>query len=166
MLHRLWLAERRRMYQHIMVPLDGSELAECVSPHVQAIATGCGARRVTLVSVLEPLHIRGGLESMFEPAERRRLEESIMENQVCYLEQVAQRLNCGQASVGIRVLYGHVADELANYVSESGVDLIIMSTHGRSGVSRWVLGSVADKVLHSSSVPVLMVRSQGTCGTT
>jgi nucleotide-binding universal stress UspA family protein len=150
------------MYQHIMVPLDGSELAECVSPHVEAIAAGCGTRKVTLVCVVEPLHIHGGLESMFDPEERQRLEESCMENHARYLDEFAKRLNCKGTLVETKVLYGHVAEELANYANPNGVDLVIMSTHGRSGVTRWVMGSVADKLLHSSRVPVLMVRAPGT----
>ena len=53
------------MYQHIMVPLDGSELAECVLPHVEAIAGGCSVNQVTLVRVVEPLHLYGGIDSGF-----------------------------------------------------------------------------------------------------
>ena len=50
------------MYQHVMVPLDGSELAECVLPHVKTIAIGCNIVKVTVVRVVAPLHIRGGME--------------------------------------------------------------------------------------------------------
>jgi nucleotide-binding universal stress UspA family protein len=150
------------MYRHIMVPLDGSELAECVIPHLEAVAGACSDARVTLVYVEEPLHVHGGLESMFSPEERERLEESSMESHGDYLGEAAGRLNCGKATVETKVLQGHVAEELANYASSNGVDLVVMSTHGRSGVTRWVMGSVADKLLHSSRVPVLMVRAPGT----
>ena len=149
------------MYQHVMVPMDGSELAECVIPHLEAIVGGCFVGKVTLVRVEEPLHIRGGLESMFDPQERERLEESSMEIDEGYLDEVAKRLNLKGAAIETRVLRGNVAEQLADYASTNGVDLVIISTHGRSGVSRWVVGSVADKLLHYSSVPVLMVRAPG-----
>ncbi len=149
------------MYQHIMVPLDGSELAECVFTHLDAIAVGCYVKKVTLVCVAEPLHIYGGLESMFSDHEREQLEESRMVKDRSYLDGIAKRLNYKGAVVETKVLRGHVAHELANYADTNGVDLIIISTHGRSGVSRWVWGSVADKLLRSSCVPVLMVRAPG-----
>ena len=149
------------MYQHIMVPLDGSELAECVFPHLDCIVAGCRTEKVTLVCVEQPLHVHGGLESMFDHEERGRLEELSIERDKSYLEDVAKRLNYEGAVVETKVLSGHVADELANYANANGVDLIIISTHGRSGVSRWVWGSVADKLLRSSCVPVLMVRAPG-----
>ncbi len=56
---------------------------------------------------------------------------------------------------------GGVAEGIADYATKNDADLIIMATHGRSGISRWVLGSVADRVLRSSCVPVLMVRAPG-----
>ena len=60
------------MYQHILVPLDGSELAECVLPHVKAISLGCAVVKVTLIRGVAQLHIRGGLESHISPEERGR----------------------------------------------------------------------------------------------
>jgi nucleotide-binding universal stress UspA family protein len=58
-------------------------------------------------------------------------------------------------------MVGKVAESIADYATKNGVDLIIIATHGRSGVSRWVWGSVADRVLRSACVPVLMVRAPG-----
>ena len=62
------------MYQHIMVPLDGSELAECVLPHLDSIAEGCYVKQISLVYVVEPLHIRGGLDSRLDDRLENRLE--------------------------------------------------------------------------------------------
>ena len=62
------------------------------------------------------------------------------------------------------VLVGSVAESLSDFTEKNGFDLILIATHGRSGISRWVRGSVADKILQSSNIPVLMVRAPGTRG--
>ncbi len=80
------------MYQHIMVPLDGSELAECVFSHVEAIAKGCNVSKVTLVRGVEPLHLYGGVESSFSPEERRRLEAETMDVARSYLNRLVKQL--------------------------------------------------------------------------
>jgi nucleotide-binding universal stress UspA family protein len=59
------------------------------------------------------------------------------------------------------VLEGKVADTLAQWAEKNGVGLIIIASHGRSGVSRWIMGSVADRIMRSACVPVLMVRAPG-----
>lgn len=149
------------MYKHIMVPLDGSELAECVLPHLKAMAGEGYSGKITLASVVESLHIHGGLESGLNSEERHRLDESNADKCGAYIDGIAKRLSIAGGVVECKVLHGHVAEELANYANKHEVDLIIISTHGRSGVSRWVFGSVADRVLRSSCVPVLMVRAPG-----
>lgn len=149
------------MYQHIMVPLDGSELAECVLPHVEAVATGCSATTVTLVRVVPPLHMYGGAETRISPEERKHLEEDSVQLATAYLEEKTQLLRDKGVLVEVKVLFGNVLDQLVDYTNENGVDLIIIATHGRSGVSRLFLGSVADRLLRHAPVPVLMVRAPG-----
>ena len=150
------------MYQHIMVPLDGSELAECVLAHVVTIATGCDVTKVTLVRVVTPLHLHGGVESRFSPEERKHLEEDSANIAREYLDKLVKQLRDKGIAAESEVLYGgHVVDELVNYVEKNEVDLIVIATHGRSGVSRWFLGSVADRTLRAAPVPVLMVRAPG-----
>ncbi len=75
-----------------------------------------------------------------------------------YLNQVAGRVKLGGAKVQTQAVTGKAAESLADYATHNEIDLIIITTHGRSGVSRWVWGSVADRILHSACVPVLMVR--------
>ena len=149
------------MYQHIMVPLDGSELAECVLPHVEAIAAGCNVTRVTLIMVVRPLHMYGGAETRISPEERKHLEEDSLQVATAYLEEKAQMLRDKGVVAEVKVLLGNVHDQLIDYISENGVDLIIIATHGRSGVSRLFLGSVADRLLRHAPAPVLMVRAPG-----
>ena len=78
-----------------------------------------------------------------------------------YLKEIVSRTKYDGARVESAILYGRVADTLADFATKNQIDLIIIATHGRSGVSRWVWGSVADRILRSSCVPVLMVRAPG-----
>ncbi|HEY33210.1 MAG TPA: universal stress protein [Dehalococcoidia bacterium] len=144
-----------------MVPLDGSELAECVLPHVESIATGCSVSMITLVRVVPPLHMYGGTETSISPEERQHLEADSVEVATAYLEEKAQLLRDKGVLVETSVLFGNVLDELCDYITKNEVDLVIIATHGRSGVSRLFLGSIADRLLRHAPVPVLMVRAPG-----
>ena len=149
------------MYQHILVPLDGSEVAECVLPHLTVIGTGCDAKKITLVRVVEPLHLYGGVESGISPEERHRIDDEARKIAGTYLEQVAERLKQNGLGVDYEVPYGKVIDVIAGFVKKNGVDLVILATHGKSGVSRMVWGSMADRILRSIHVPILMIRASG-----
>jgi len=78
-----------------------------------------------------------------------------------YLKALVQGSKFNGAEVESQVKMGHVAETLVDYATAHGVDLIVIATHGRSGASRWVWGSVADRILRASCVPVLMVRAPG-----
>ena len=150
------------MYDKIMVPLDGSELAECVLPHVEAIAGGCGAKNVIFIRVVEPFYVPEYVYASVVGAIAP--EEVDAENKAQakkYLDKVISGLKLEDAKSRAEVILGKPADVLATYASKNKVDLIIIATHGRSGVSRWVWGSVADKVLRSACAPVFMVRPPG-----
>jgi len=148
------------MYKKVLVPLDGSELAECVLPHVESIAKGCEAGSVVFVRAFEPYTVnyaRAELsEKQIEEADERAKRAAGE-----YLDQVASRVKLGGVKVQKELITGRAADSIAEYATKNGVDLIILATHGRSGVSRWVWGSVADRILRSACVPVLMVRAPG-----
>ena len=154
------------MYQKIMVPLDGSQLAECVLPHVESIAKGCNLAQVILVRVVEPIHLPvGGWRYTFPKEEedrtRKELADLIKNEAEKYLKSLKEQSRFGGLDVQTVVLVGKVVEELMGYAEKQGVDLFVMATHGESGVSRWVWGSVADRILRSSCVPVLMVRAPG-----
>jgi nucleotide-binding universal stress UspA family protein len=148
------------MYRKVVVPLDGSELAEGVEPHVAAVIRDRGSQ-VYLLSVA-PL-TKGtapGVVDLPPSSVGAQDEESRIERQlVQYLRTAAQRLEPIAADVHVQVRFGRPADEILAFVGEVEADLIAMSTHGRSGVSRWVFGSVAERVLRGAACPVLLVRA-------
>ncbi|MDD4986556.1 MAG: universal stress protein [Dehalococcoidales bacterium] len=151
------------MYKKILVPLDGSEVSENVLGHVKAIARGCQVKEVVLLQVVEPLLI--SFKSTITMADRYREEVDKYEQSIeDYLGRVAGTLKKGglpAKTVMVRITHGSVADEILNYATENGVDLIVMSTHGKSGLSRWHFGSVANRVSSHSTVPVLIVTPSG-----
>ena len=150
------------MYKKIMVPLDGSKLAESVLPHVEAIAKGTNAEEVILVSVTERVLGYRPFTDYGQRMEEKLVPEAVgkMEKQAQkYLDRVAKGFEAKGIKTETLVLLGDPAEEITLNAKHYGVDLIIMASHGRSGISRWTHGSVADKVFRASSVPVLMIRA-------
>ena len=95
----------------------------------------------------------------------KRIEEEKKSSAEAYLNQTVNRLGKhGEVKFQTAVVPGNVADSLIDYAEANDIDLILIATHGRSGVSRWVRGSIADRILRASSIPVLMVRAPGTMG--
>jgi len=152
------------MYRKILVPLDGSELAECVLPHVETVARGCSAVEIVLLRVCDaPSILADYPEGKGKSWERHVERMTTNAEQQCniYLGDVEKQLRDQGFNVRIESRLGKPAEEIINYANESNADLIIMASHGRSGVSRWAYGSVADKVLRSTCVPVLLVKVPG-----
>ena len=150
------------MYKKILVPLDGSELAECVLPHVGSIAKGCDAQDVVFLRVVEPFHMpSGGDDGGFSEEDIKRINSENRAAAENYLSQLVNRTKYDGVTIRSEVIAGRAADSIADYATKNGADLITIATHGRSGISRWVWGSVADRVLRSACVPVLMVRAPG-----
>jgi len=151
------------MYKKIVVPLDGSELAECVFPHLETIVKGCQSPEVIVVRTVEPLTVPYGREvaqfTSLEQVEAFETHQKVDAEK--YLKEVVARLKKNGVNARAEVVYGKAGESLGDYVTKNDVDLVIIATHGRSGVSRWVWGSVADRLLRSVSVPVLMVRAPG-----
>ena len=153
------------MYKKIMVPLDGSDLAECVLPHLETIARGCQIATIVFVRVVDPdlppaNYLAGGefglYKTDFDQLKKHREKEA-----EDYLKDLQSRLNYNWAKVESQVLVRKVAEALADYATKNAVDLFLIASHGRSGISRWVMGSVADRLLRSACAPVLMIRAPG-----
>ena len=145
------------MYQKILAPLDGSDLAECVVEHIIAIAVGCHVPTVVLLRVIEPIGPPGYLPREAAETAYRDAKETAEIEAKNYLDHMAERLTKEGVAVETDIVDGLPADEILKYAETEQVDLIAMSTHGRSGVSRWLSGSVAEKVLSHSFIPVLVV---------
>ncbi len=154
------------MYNKVLVPLDGSGLAECVFEHVKEIAKGCEAAEVDLIYVVAPFPSPFG-EFMqtsdvgYQTGDVQtfgveRYEKWGKE----YLDGVAKAFAKDGLPAKSIVLRGDPSNVILNYVKDNGVDLVVMSTHGRSGPAKWTLGSVADRVLRQSLAPVMIVRPQ------
>ena len=152
------------MYEKIMVPLDGSEVAECVLPHVESFIKGCHVTNVVFVRVVEPVEAYHYGEVSISPEVLEETKSARESDARDYLNQVVNRLKHEGTELHSEVLVGRVTESLIDYAEKNDIDLILIATHGRSGVTRWVRGSVADKILRSANVPVLMVRAPGTKG--
>lgn len=146
-----------KCYKHILVPLDGSELAERALPHAMIMAQLCQAE-VTFLQVVPPIKEVIAADSdhpMYVDEQWHDIEAHDQE----YLHTVCERHGCADLTVHTVVEMGTTAAEkIIEYAHENPVDLIVMATHGRSGLKRWVYGSVADKVLRGANLPTLLVR--------
>lgn len=141
------------MINHILVPLDSSTLAECVLPHVTAIASVMNSR-VTLLHVLEHPHNGNGTPAV-DPVDwhlRKHKAER-------YLEQIAERVQESGVSIEYSILEGSPAQSIIEYARNNNVDLITLSTHGKSGLSGWNVSSVVQKILLRAYKSILLVRA-------
>jgi nucleotide-binding universal stress UspA family protein len=146
------------MYRKILVPLDGSSFSECSIDHVKAVATGCNVPEVVLLSVIEPLHQPiYGVDDEWLREMRAQASAAAKKN----LESLADSLKKDGVAASSDIVEGDAASKILDYAENNGVDLIVMSTHGRSGPSRWAFGSVTDKVLKTSTIPILVATPPG-----
>lgn len=145
------------MYKKILVPLDGSKLAEQVLPHVSQLAGCTGAEIVLLRVPSEPMYDYLVPDPEIAAEMRRDIE---MGAQV-YLDEIAAELRAMNLLISTVVVWGApVQDTIVQAARELNADLIAMSTHGRSGLARLVIGSVADEIVRHAPVPVLLVRPE------
>ncbi len=145
------------MYQRILVPLDGSELAERVIPYAVSIANALSSQ-LSLLRIFDSVP-----EQWADPTHGRYLDQmttSFRNQAMDYLERIAAPLRREGITVTCSAHEGNPSELIINESSREADTLIAMSTHGRSGVNRWVMGSVTDKVLHGVDAPLLIVRSQ------
>ena len=148
------------MYTKILVTLDGSKLAECVLPYVRWFVKVSDVNEIVFFRVVEPFHLPGGIESTIIPEEREHIEQDAVKLAKKYLNKIAGRFRNGKIKIKSIVMIGKPAMVVADYIAKSDVDLIIMATHGFSGIHRWVRGSVADEIVHVALVPVFLVKPQ------
>ena len=141
------------MYKKILVPLDGSPLAEAALPHAEAIAKSEGAEIVLLRVPLMPA------TEFFarEPSLAVKIHEEEQTEAVNYINTKMEELKKDHIKVTVVTQDGAVPETILSVAEETHADMIAMSTHGRTGVKRWLLGSVADRVVHHSHIPVMLI---------
>jgi nucleotide-binding universal stress UspA family protein len=144
------------MYTKILVPLDGSEFAEAALPHARALAECTGAEIILLRVVTQPVRAYAAPD----PLLYQSYQEDTVAECANYLELVAEDLKAAGYKVTIETGTGPVAETILEFAQGLGADLIAMSTHGRSGLARWFIGSTADKVMRAATLPVLLTRPQ------
>jgi nucleotide-binding universal stress UspA family protein len=142
------------MYEKIMVSLDGSELAEAALPYAEELAGQLGSE-IILVNVCEA-----------DPDPQKALNQSYLQKTVESVKEKASRYSGRSGTAAViqvksEILSGHPAEKIMEYAETENIDLIVMSTHGRSGIKRWALGSVADKVMRAATRPVVLIRATG-----
>lgn len=148
------------MFTEILVPLDGSELAEQALPHAQRLATAMDAT-LHLAAVIElPAPVRtqgvGAPVNVYESVIAHQRRET-----ATYLAQVGERVQRAIGrQVSVTVLEGYPPTALLDHARAAGIDLVVMTNHGQRGLTRWVLGSVADRIARASTVPVLLVPAE------
>lgn len=147
------------MYKKILLPLDASQLAEKALPHAVAIAKATGAE-VTLVTVVQ--HFLAGPGKGYVETLPEVVAERIMAAKaeaMLYLERIQRELKEQGVVAHCDTLENDVAEAIVGYAEKNGFDLIAMATHGRSGLDRIIMGSIAEKVVRGSLKPVLLIRA-------
>jgi nucleotide-binding universal stress UspA family protein len=151
------------MFEKILVPLDGSKVGEAALPVIGRLIDKCAPSskiEITLIGVITLLRhwvVVGEASApvSYTEEELTLIKERVAEN----LARVAETIKKPNISIKTIVSTGNAADEILKAADDVKADLIAMSTHGRSGLRRLAFGSITDKVLHASRVPVLMVRA-------
>jgi len=131
------------MYQKILVPLDGSELAECALPHVKNLVKDRYGKEVIIMTVIWANFPSVGID----PPK--------------YLVDIKSRLHAEGINVKAELLTGkRPAEIISDYVRKNAIDLIVLASHGYTGLKKMMFGSVALEVLHDAAVPVLLIRPE------
>ncbi len=151
------------MYKKVLVPLDGSELAECALDHVRNLAKVFSPNEVILLNVFQvPLPpLAPGYDGVL--IDLGPLRNEYLNKSKQYLTAVQSKLSSKGVTVKTESIEGKPASVISEYTQQNGIDIIIMATHGYTGVKRMLLGSVANQVIHESHVPVLLIRPEEAC---
>ena len=144
----------KTVFRRILTPLDGSETGEAALHDAEAVALKTGASIVLLHVIPEP----HAVEARWLGPELNDFVKAMHDAGRKYLDKTEKRLAARGIDVAVRIAAGDPAETIIDAAKKEKVDLIAISTHGRSGIPRWVLGSVADKILHESKLPMWLVR--------
>ena len=143
------------MYGRILVPLDGSITAEQSLPHAITLAKCLGAKLI-LIRILEPFP---PVRSM-SPADMSKIKKQAREWAVEYFERISVDLGEQSFLHETVILEGRASVMIEQFAEQNDIDLILLSSRGRTGLTRWLMGSVADRVIRGAKMPVLLVHSK------
>lgn len=144
------------MYKRILVPLDTSKLAEIALPYAEELAVKLGPEVILL-------HVRTPADAPDKPEHRAYISKMAGEVEQDIKKSPAllpgEKVKVVSAIAGSPSIITHPAEEILNYAEKENISLIIMATHGRTGIRRWTLGSTANRVARASKCPVLLIRA-------
>ncbi|MEQ8673029.1 MAG: universal stress protein [Aggregatilineales bacterium] len=150
------------MLDHVLVPLDGSELSERALDYAKKVVGSGG--KITLLSVIDvPEYAVAAFYSagvVAEATNRQVMIDQMIPQTHDYLDKIAKSLREAGYSTNTEAIIGEAANAIIEKATALNVDVIVMSTHGRSGFSRWLFGSVTNKVLSRTARPVFVIPSQ------
>ena len=148
-------------FRNILVPLDGSELAEKALEPANQVAMAMAQYRneprpvkLTLLRVLSPMALLAADPYLYDEMMRMSSDEA-----QAYLNQVASTMTASGVVIETKIVNGSSAEAIVQYAEGAGIDLIVMSSHGRTGSRRWVYGSVAEKVMHHAPCATAIIRA-------
>jgi nucleotide-binding universal stress UspA family protein len=146
------------MYQKVLVPLDKSVLAECALPHVIAMAKEGFAKEIILLTVAD---VNISYNNIIDGFDIVAYRDSQIGSFRKYLDDMESKLRSERITVTAKIIEGNrPAQAIIDFSQQNDVNLIVMATHGYTGVKKMLMGSVAFKVLHESHVPVLLIRPE------
>jgi nucleotide-binding universal stress UspA family protein len=153
-------AKGKHILNRVLLPLDGSEAGEAAMPYVQELMNRLGAEAILFGVVPPGKHIRtvGGLDYVLYPEQDLKQVKTEARE---YLDKVYQQLKGEKGRVRVELKAGDIAREIIDYAKRTRASLIAISSHGHSGIAKWVFGSIAHKIVQASDVPVLVVRATG-----
>jgi len=150
----------KHILNRILLPLDGSEAGEAAVPYIRRLMDRLDSEVILFGVVPSGKHIRtvGGLDYVLYPEQDL---ETVKAEAREYLDKVYQQLKGGKGKVRVELRAGDIAREIINFAQGTKTSLIAISSHGHSGIKRWVFGSIANKVVQASKAPVLVVKATG-----
>jgi nucleotide-binding universal stress UspA family protein len=150
-----------KMYKKVLVPLDGSERAEGVLPHVRDLAKAGAAGEIILMKIIDLPAFATEIpsrEAILSGSLLPTLLTTLRDDAARYLEKIQSQLSAEGLNVRSEILEGRTIKTILDYLYENEVNLIVVATHGHSGVTQFLLGSIAHRIIHTSDIPVLLVR--------
>jgi nucleotide-binding universal stress UspA family protein len=154
-----------KMYKKILVPLDGSELAECALNHVKKLFKDGPVGEVVLLNAVVTeipwRELSGAEDGHAKVFDYNAFRKTFVDKSKKYLAKIKSRLSSAGIKAKTETIESNGPSQtITDYAEKNGVDLIVIATHGYTGMKNLMLGSIALKVLHESNVPVLLIRPE------